>query len=216
MPVAEPNRCRLCLVTPPGIDLELFPRRLAAALSGGDVASLIVTADPADPSALQRVAEALVPIAQVRGTAVLIHNDTQVAGRTHADGVHVDSGPADLAAAIAAFRPKKIVGAGGLRSRDEAMRAGEAGADYVFFGRLDGDTGDAIFDKAFDLAEWWSSVFVVPAIVMGGRSLASVRQAAEAHIEFVALGRAVFEHADPAAAVAEVNRLLAAVTEPAA
>jgi thiamine-phosphate pyrophosphorylase len=216
MPVAETTRCRLCLVTPQGIDLAVFPRRLADALSGGDVASLIVTGDARDPAAFQRFAETIVPIAQARGAAVLIHNDTRVAGRSHADGVHVDSSIADLAAAAAAMRPKMIVGAGGIGSRHDAMTAGESNPDYVFFGRLDGDAGAGIFEKAFDLAEWWSSMFVIPAIVMGGRSLASVRQAADANIEFVALSRAVFEHADPAAAVAEANRLLAASPEPAA
>jgi len=56
-------------------------------------------------------------------------------------------------------------------------------------------------------------MFVIPAIVMGGNSLASVSQAADAGIEFVALCRAVFDHPDPAAAVAEANRLLSAVAE---
>src|SRR4051812_5228026 len=125
MPRAETSRCRLCLVTP----LQSTPVALAAlvgaALSGGDVASLIIAVDPADPSVLQQAAEAIVPIAAARGVAALIHNDTRIVGRAGADGVHVDSSAADLADAVAALRPKRIVGAGGIRSRDEAMRAGE-------------------------------------------------------------------------------------------
>src|SRR5262249_8743853 len=120
---------------------------------------------------------------------------------------------ADLADAVAAFRRKKIVGAGGIRSRHEAMLAGESDPDYVFFGRLDGDTGPMIFDKSLELAAWWSSLFMIPAIVMGGNAVASVRAAAEASIEFVALGRAVFDAADPGAAVAEANLLLATMPE---
>jgi len=187
---------------------------VAAALAGGDVASLIVAVDPADPGALQRLCEEVVPIAAARGVASLVHNDTRIVGRTGADGVHVDSSATDLAAAIAALRPKKIVGAGGLRSRDDAMAAGEADPDYLFFGRLDGDTGEAIFPRTIELAAWWSSLFVIPAIVMGGSSVASVREAGEAEIEFVALGRAVFEAADPAAAVAAANRILSDLAEP--
>lgn len=215
MPKAETSRCRLCLVTPLRSDPAALAKLVGAALSGGDVASLIIAVDPADPNALQRLAEAIVPIAAARGVATLIHNDTRIVGRTGADGVHVDGGAADLADAVAGLRPKKkIVGAGGVRSRHEAMVAGEADPDYVFFGRLDGDTGEAIFANAFELAAWWSSLFVIPAIVMGGSSIASVRQGAEAEIEFVALGRAVFAAADPAAAVAEANRILADVPEP--
>ena len=213
MPEAGTSRCRLCLVTPLQSEPAALPTLVGAALAGGDVASLIIAIDPADPNVLQRVAQAIVPIAAARGVATLVHNDTRIVGRSGADGVHVDSGAVDLADAIAALGRKKIVGGGGIRSRHEAMLAGESDPDYVFFGRLDGDTGEAIFEKAFELAAWWSSIFVIPAIVMGGSSIASVRQAAAAGIEFVALSRAVFAAADPAEAVAEANRLLAETPE---
>ena len=203
--------CRLCLVTPPGVAPETFAPILEEALSGGDVASLIITAEPAG---LARLAKALVPIAQSRGVAALIHNDTQLAGHARADGVHIDSGFADLASAISSLRPDKIVGAGGLRTRHDAMRAGESDPDYVFFGRLDGDTGPAIFDKALDLGRWWAEIFRIPAIVMGGTSLESVLEARDAGIEFVALSRAVFDHpAGARAAVTEANRLIAKKAE---
>ena len=215
MPQADVSRCRLCLVTPPAADPDAFAPKLARALGGGDVASVVIATGAGDPAALQRAAEKFVPIVQARGAAALILNDTRIAGRAGADGVHVDGGPADLADAIAALRPRKIVGAGDIRSRHDAMVAGEADPDYVFFGRLDGDTGPEIFDKALDLAAWWSSMFIIPAIVMGGRDVASVRAAADAGIEFVALCRAAFDSDDPAAAVAEANRLLSATLEPA-
>jgi thiamine-phosphate pyrophosphorylase len=210
-------RSRLCLVTPPRHDAGELAPRLGDALGGGDVAALIVTGEAADPGALQRSAEVLTPIAQRRGVAAIVLNDTRVVGRTGADGVHVDSGIDDVAAAIAAFRGTRMVGAGGLASRHEAMLAGEAGPDYLFFGRLDGDSGDAIFAKAFDLAAWWSSVAVIPAVVMGARTLESVEAAAAADIAFVALSRAVWEDArGPAAAVAEACARMAAIREPVA
>ncbi len=211
------TRCRLCLVTPPDDDVASAARRLSQALSGGDVASLIIAGKADDPALLQRAAEALVPIAHARDVAALVHNDTGVAGRAQADGVHIDTGLDDLKAAVAALHPKRIVGAGGLTTRHDAMLAAEAQPDYLFFGRLDGDTGPGIFPKAFDLAEWWSSVAVIPAIVMGGNALASVEEAAAAGIEFVALSRAVWDDPrGPAAAVAEAAERLAAVREPAA
>lgn len=208
MPHADLVRCRLTLVTPADFEPASFVRRLGDALSGGDVASLIIRAPAPE---LQAAAEALVPVAQARGVAVLVHNDTRIAGRARADGVHIDSGHADLTAAVEALRPKRIVGAGGLITRHDAMRAGEADPDYLFFGRLDGDGGPDIFPKALDLADWWSSVFVIPAMVMGGSETRSVTAAAEAGVEFVALCRAVWEHpGGPAAAVAEANGYLAA------
>jgi thiamine-phosphate pyrophosphorylase len=217
MAKAVVTRCRLCLVTPPSSDPTVFERTLGDALAGGDVASLIITGGPGDPAALQRLAEACVPVARMRGVASFIHNDTRIAGRTGADGVHVDTGVADLSAAVTALRPKRMVGAGGAFSRHDAMAVGEADPDYVFFGRLDGDSDAAIFPKTLDLAEWWAAVTVIPGIVMGGRELRSVVVAAEAGIEFVALSRAVWEHpGGPGAAVAEASALLAAVGENAA
>jgi thiamine-phosphate pyrophosphorylase len=209
MPKSAAPRARLCLVTPPTIDPAAFSGVLKSALAAGDIATLFIDARDRDDDR-QRTTEALVPIAQAAGVAALVVNDTRLLGRANADGVHIDTGLADLTAALDRYRGKKIVGAGGIRSRHEAMELGEREPDYLFFGRLDGDTGDGIFPKAFDLASWWSGLFEIPAIVMGGRALESVTAAAEAGIEFVALRDAVWDHADsPAAAVAEANRLLA-------
>ena len=212
-PIESARACRLCLVTPPGMTAEVAGLQVEAALAGGDVASLIITADPADPDAHQALAARLVPIAQARGAAVLIHNDTRIAGRVKADGIHVDSGTADIADAIRTFRPQRIVGAGNIWSRHEALEVGELGPDYVFFGRLDGDTGLDIYPKALDLAAWWSELVEIPAIVMGGSALESVVTARDAGIEFVALSRAVFDAEDPRGAVAEAIRLLAVPSE---
>ncbi len=207
----ENNSCRLCLVTPPGVTPDAFAATLDEALSGGDVASLFITGDPASIAAL---AKAAVPVAQAHGVAAIVVNDTQLAGHARADGVHIDSGRADLAAAIGSFRPARMVGAGGVRSRHDAMTAGEVDPDYVFFGRLDGDTGPEIFDKTLDLAAWWAGLFQIPAIVMGGASIDSVVEARDAGVEFVALRRAVWDHPQgPAEAVRQANARLAAATE---
>ncbi len=206
---ASPPTSRLCLVTPPVVDPAAFPALLKSVLAAGDVATLFIAGD-GSPASTQRVAEVLTPVAQAAGVAAIVLNDTRLLGRAGADGVHIDTGLTDLTGALERFRGKKIVGAGGIRSRHEAMELGQREPDYLFFGKLDGDTGDAIFPKALDLAAWWSGLFEIPAVVMGGRSVASVVEAAEAKIEFVALRSAVWEHPEgPAAAVAEANRILA-------
>jgi thiamine-phosphate pyrophosphorylase len=212
-PKDPPRTSRLCLVTPRGISIDLAARKLEAALAGGDVASLIVTGEAADPDALQALAARLAPIAQARGTAVLVQNDTRIAGRVKADGVHIDSGPADLAEAIRTFHPQRIAGVGNIRSRHEALEAGELGPDYVFFGRLDGDSGPGVYPKALDLAAWWSEMVEIPAIVMGGAAPSSVIAVRDAGIEFVALSRAVFDAENPRDAVAEASLLLAGAPE---
>lgn len=216
MAEATSSLTRLCLLTPRDYTVAALQPRLEAALAAGDVASLIVMAPAGAPESLRAAANAFVPLAVAHGTAAIIHNDARVAAYTKADGIHVDTGVEALAEAIAA-RPKnggRMVGAGNFLSRHEAMDAGELDPDYVFCGRLDGDTDATIFPKALELASWWSDVTVIPAIVMGGATTASAAEAAAAGVPFVALSRAIWEHpAGAAAAVREVYDHLARVTE---
>ena len=74
-------------------------------------------------------------------------------------------------------------------------RRARLGVDYVFFGRPHGDTHDSPHPKALDLAEWWSELMQIPAVMMAGRSLDSVREAAATGAAFVALHDAVWSHA---------------------
>jgi thiamine-phosphate pyrophosphorylase len=204
---AEPTR--LFLVTPPDAEAERFASLLKAALSGGDVAAVLITRPAGD--AFGTLANALVPVAQSAGAAAIVADDTRLAGHAGADGVQIATGIADLRLAAESFRPKRIVGAGNVFSRHAAMEAGEVGVDYVFFGRPDGDTHDAPHPKALALAAWWSELMEPPAVAMAGHTLESVAEAAATGTAFVAVSRAVWNHASgPAAAVGAANALLAA------
>lgn len=216
MAEATSSLTRLCLLMPRDYSVAALQPLLEEALAAGDIASLIVTAPAGAPESLRAAADAFVPLAIAHGSAAIVHNDSRIAAYTKADGIHVDKGKEALAEAIAA-RPRnggRMVGAGNFVSRHEAMDAGELDPDYIFFGRLDGDTDATIFPKALDLAAWWSAVTVIPAIVMGGSATASAAEAAQAGVPFVALSRAVWEHpGGPAAAVREATDHLARVTE---
>jgi thiamine-phosphate pyrophosphorylase len=194
---------RLFLVAPASADAPSFPARFAEALSAGDVAAVLLPPDPAG------LAAELVAIAQKAGAAALVADDTRIAGRLGADGVHVGTGLPDVRRAVESFRPNRIVGAGNLYTRHAAMEAGEAGVDYVFFGRPRGDTHPDPHPKALDLAEWWSELMEVPAVVMAGRSLDSVELAVRTGAAFVALHEAVWSHGDgPAEALRKARRAL--------
>jgi thiamine-phosphate pyrophosphorylase len=210
--MSEPSEAsRLFLVTPAVVDPASFPLKLEAALAGGRVAAVLVALDAASAGAAE-VAARLVPIIQHSGAAALVADDTRLAGRSKADGVHVGSGLADLRLAIESCRPERIVGAGHLLSRHAAMQAGEAGADYVFFGRPHGDTHDAPHPKALALAEWWAELMEIPAVIMAGRSLAGVAEAAATGADFVALNAAVWTH--PEGPSEAVRIALAALERP--
>ena len=180
---------RLFLVTPPRLEAESFASRLKEALAGGEVAAVLLAceggADSINP---------LVPIIQEVGAAALVLGDTRLAGQINADGVHVEGSHEDLRLAVESFRPRRIVGAGNIHSRHAAMEVGELDVDYLFFGRPHGDTHDLPHPKALDLAEWWAELTQVPAVIMAGRRLDSVREAAATGADFVALHDAVWSY----------------------
>ena len=199
---------RLMLITPPDADPEGFPGRLAEALDGGGVAAVLIAGTMG--KAAEKLAATLVEVAQAAGAAALVADDTRLAGHAKADGVQIGMGFDDLRHAAQAFRPKRIVGAGGLASRHDAMQAGDIGVDYLFFGRPHGDTHDSPHPKALDLAEWWSELTEVPAVIMAGRSLESVAEAAATNSAFVAVHAAIWSHPEgPAKAIALAREALA-------
>ena len=202
-------RARLFLITPRVVDVAALAPRLEAALAAGDVASLLIAPDAVSENDLQAIAETLVPIAQKHDVAALVLGNSRVMGRARADGIHIEAGETALKEAIEALQPKSIVGAGNLRARHEAMEAGEAGADYIFFGLLDLEEGDDAHRKTIDLGAWWAELFEPPCVLLSGRSMASIEACARTGADFVAVRTAVWEHPDgPATAIAEANAIL--------
>ena len=184
---------------------------LAAALAGGDVASVILSpvgADGArlDEGAFADRAEALVPLAQSMGAVAILAFETRVAGRAGADGVHLE-GPAARADA-ARLSASMSVGVGNLTDRHGALAAGELPIDYVFFGRLHRDIRPEPHARNLKLAEWWAEIVTLPCVVSGGNAVESVVDVARTGADFVALQSAIFRSDDPARAVKRANELL--------
>lgn len=205
---SQTKRCRIVLLAPPLRDPGALADALAAALSGGDVASVLLAAPDADEALFQALAEAAVPVVQKAGAAALVVDDSRVMGRTGADGLHLERGVRDLAASIERFSPRLIVGAGAFANRDDALRAGELRPDYVMFGKIGADARPDPHPRNLKLGAWWAEMIEVACIVQAGSSLEGLVAAAATGADFVALGRAVFEAGDPAAAVARANALL--------
>lgn len=204
-----PDRCRLVLIAPENADPAGFATALGAALSGGDVASVILPQYGADEVAFQALAERAVRVAQEHGAAAIVAGDSRVAGRVQADGIHVEGSKADVADAIDRLQGRMIVGAGGGKTRDEALEIGEERPDYVFFGRFGYDRTPEPHSRNLALGRWWAEMIEVPCIVLGGSDMASVEAVAATGAEFVALSAAVFDPGvDPRKAVAVANEIL--------
>ena len=122
-----------------------------------------------------------------------------------ADGVQVSGADEAFGSALESLKPERIVGVGGLASRDDAMRAGEEGADYVMFGEpVPGRESEAPSDT-LERVGWWAEIFNVPCVGFAS-ALSEVEPLASAGADFVALGDAVWNDLrDPATAVAEAE-----------
>jgi len=200
---------RLYLVTPTLSDASAARELLAPALAAADVAAVLLRLPAADERTLINRVRELAPLVQARGVALLIDGRPDLVARAGADGVHL-SGIAAVQEAIGTLKPDRIVGAGGLESRHDAMVAAEAGADYVMFGEPDAAGKRPSFEAIRERVEWWAEVFEVPCVAYAA-SLTEVGPLAAA--EFVALGPCVLsDPRGPAAAVAEALQRLTAET----
>lgn len=201
--------CRLYLITPPlsGAELDAFVPRFTDALSNGDVASALVRVARGAEGDAKRIIQRLVEAAAPRDVATLIENDARLAVRAGADGAHVATPGAQLAEALASLHPDRIVGAGGLRNRDEAMTAGEAGADYVMFGEPRPDGFKPPLVETAERIAWWAEIFET-ACIGYAQTLEAVAALRDAGADFVALDDAVWRAPSPAMAIAQAQALL--------
>ena len=137
-----------------------------------------------------------------------------IAIRAGADGAHL-TGIAALTAALGALKPDRIAGAGGLRSRHDAMLAAEAGADYVMFGEPDRSAGQGgqgnqgnrpAFDTVLERLAWWAELFQPPCVGYAA-NLDEVGALAQAGADFIALGDWIWTDAPADSVAAAAGRL---------
>ena len=194
------NSPQLYLATPPLADAAEFAPLLKSALEAGEVASLLIRLAGDDPRKNEEIVRALAPMAQEKGVAVLVEGSVTVALRAKADGAHVAGAGEALAEAVEKLSPRYIVGAGAFELRDDAMRAGEMGADYVLF-------DDANPDALIERVSWWAELFNAPCVARAA-SLDNVAPLARAGADFVLLDDAVWGAKDVGAAVAQAQAQL--------
>jgi len=197
---ARPAGCRLYPVTPPQLAAD-FDETLKAALDAGDVAALQLRLKGVDDDAIRRAAERLMPIAFAREVAFIVNDRPDLARALGADGVHVGQEDASYAEARALLGPDKIVGVTCHDSRHLAMEAGEAGADYVAFGAFfPTGTKEPKSRAETDILEWWSSIFEIPCVAIGGITVENCQPLVAAGADFLAVVGGVWNHPDGAAA----------------
>ena len=145
-----------------------------------------------------------------KDTALVLDGYAEIAARAGADGAHL-TGIEAFMAAVDSLKPARIAGCGGLNSRDDAMLAGERGADYVMFGEIEppgnavrrsrrssnGSNGGRSCSR-FPASDLPPALHEIGPLSRGGRRFRRGRRRASGTIR-----------AAPRAALAEASRLLA-------
>lgn len=199
---------RLYLITPSTIpDLEAFAVDVEAALGAGDVAAFQIRLKPATEDEIRAAVNRLGPIARKHDVALILNDRPDLAAELGCDGVHVGQEDASVASARRLMGPDAMIGATCHDSRDLAMEAAEAGADYVAFGAFFAtETKETTFRPELDVLTIWQETIEVPCVAIGGVTVENARLLADAGADFIAVSAGVwaFKHG-PAAAVREFN-----------
>jgi thiamine-phosphate pyrophosphorylase len=202
----------LYLITPPAFEPAPFAETLARALDAGDVGALQIRLKDADDDAVRRAVDALRPVAQAHDVAVILNDRADLAADTGCDGAHLGQADGNHAAARRLLGPERTLGITCHASRHLAMEAGEAGADYVAFGAFfPTATKETQHRAAPEILEWWSGVFELPCVAIGGITAENCAPLVRAGADFLAVVGAVWGHPDGAAAgVRAMNAAIAA------
>jgi thiamine-phosphate pyrophosphorylase len=204
--------CRLYLITPPRLDdLAAFGHVLAHALDAGDVAAFQIRLKDQPDDIIAAATDALMPIAQARGVAVILNDRPDLAASLGCDGVHLGQDDMPLASARRIVGPERMIGVTCHNSLHLAMEAAEGGADYVAFGAFfPTTTKDASTRADPELLTGWQADMVIPCVAIGGITVATAAGLAAAGADFIAVSAGVWSYGEgPAAAVKAFNAEIA-------
>ena len=204
---------RIYLVTPPVTEPARLQGPLETVLGAVDIAAVLLTLTSTDERTMIDHVKALAPLVQDKDVALLIDNRPNIVARAGADGAHV-AGVEELKDAIESLKPNRIVGAGQIKTRHDAMLAGELGVDYVLFGEPDATDRRPALESIIERVQWWAEIFEIPCVGFAA-ALDEVAPLVAAGADFIALRDCVWDdRRGPAAALAVATNHL--MTEPVA
>src|ERR1700761_482363 len=198
---------RLYLATPVVDDPAALAANLTAALTGADIAAVLLRLKVTDQRTMITRVKTLAPVVQESGAALLLDGNIELVARGGADGAHVN-GIEAFQEALPSLKPDRIAGVGGLVTRHDSMSAGEAGADYVLFGEPDEHGHRPSVEAIAERLEWWAELFEPPCVGFA-ESIEEAYEFAAAGADFVLVGDFIWKDArGPAEALADVERTI--------
>ncbi|NUT00105.1 MAG: thiamine phosphate synthase [Sphingomonas sp.] len=207
-PPKRTEPCRLYLISPQEVGGD-FPERLRRVAGEQPVAAFQLRVKDMPEHELARLAEPLQRVCADSGVAFIVNDSMSLAKRLGADGVHLGQQDGDIREARALLGPAAQIGKTCHDSRHFAMDAGEAGADYVAFGAFyPTTTKPSHYRPQPAILSWWSSIFEIPCVAIGGITPGNAGPLVDAGADFLAVCQAVWGADDPLKIIAEFNELL--------
>ena len=201
--------CQLYLISPVDVS-DAFPQRLELALTGGPVAAFQFRVKGVDQHEAARLAGPLQEICAAHEVAFFVNDSVALARRIGADGVHLGQDDGDPRTAREALGHDAQIGVTCHASRHLAMEAGDSGADYVAFGAFFPSatkSSEHCADPA--ILEWWSGLFELPCVAIGGITASNAGSLIDAGADFIAASNAIWGSEDEAAAVRAFAEVMA-------
>ncbi len=196
------------LITPPAIELSVFPSRLDDVLDAHEVSCVRMGLASQDETYVARAADELRAVCHAADVALVIDTHVEMAQRIGLDGVHLTDGARSVRKVRAELGADAIVGAYCATSRHDGMNAGEAGADYVSFGPVAASAlGDGTVAED-ELFAWWSEVIELPVVAEGQLTAERIR-ALTPVVDFFAIGEEIWREEDAAQALATLKAAMA-------
>jgi thiamine-phosphate pyrophosphorylase len=208
-PPERTEPARLYLISPQEVG-GVFPDRLRAALEPGIATAFQLRVKDVGEHELARLAEPLQRISADADVAFIVNDSMALAKRIGADGVHLGQSDGGVREARALLGPQAQIGRTCHDNRHFAMEAGEAGADYVAFGAFyPTTTKPSHYRPPPAILSWWSSLFEIPCVAIGGITPDNAKPLVAAGADFIAVCQAVWGKDDPGAAVKAFEQVLA-------
>ena len=207
-PPRRTEPAKLYLISPQDVGGG-FPDRLKAAAEPDVTAAFQLRVKDTPDDELARLAAPLQRICGDAGVAFIVNDSMALAKRIGADGVHLGQSDGDVREARALLGPSAQIGKTCHDSRHFAMEAGEAGADYVAFGAFyPTTTKPSHYRPEPSILTWWSTLFEIPCVAIGGITPDNAAPLVEAGADFVAVCQAVWGADDPGEAARAFAKVL--------
>jgi len=179
-------------------DSELIDK-VQAAIKGG-ISVLQYRNKKADILLQRSQAQALNELCHQHQVTFIINDNIELAQQVNAKGVHIGKDDGSIEKARETLGKESIIGVSCYNDIERAIRAQNAGADYVAFGRFfPSKTKPKAIQANLNLIKQAKEKLNIPIVAIGGINEVNIEQLSDCSVDAVAIIHDIFSHKNIAA-----------------